>query len=108
MNLQIIYNMWRYENQNKNAKEIAKRAGDMYEKFVLFVEALEDIGVNLENAKKAYQKAHNRLTDGKGNLIGRAEAMRKLGLQTRKKLDKALIDKQSDDPETPGITDESK
>ena len=108
MNLQIIYNMWRYENQNKNAKEIAKRAGDMYEKFVLFVEALEDIGVNLENAKKAYQKAHNRLTDGKGNLIGRAEAMRKLGLQTKKKLDKALVDKQSDDPETLGITDESK
>ena len=108
MNLQIIHNMWRYEYQNKNAKEIAKRAGDMYDKFVGFVDALEDVGDKLDKAQSAYQTAHNRLTDGRGNLVGRAEAIHKLGLQTNKKLDKELVDNQSDNDETPVITDESK
>ena len=108
MTLRIIHNMWRYEYQNKNAQEIAKRAGDMYDKFVGFVDALEDVGDKLDKAQSAYQTAHNRLADGKGNLVGRAEAIRKLGLQTNKKLDKALVDKQSDDVDISEISDESK
>ena len=107
MNLQIIHNMWRYEYQNKNAKEIAKRAGDMYDKFVGFVDALDDVGDKLDKAQLAYQTAHNRLTDGRGNLVGRAEAIHKLGLQTNKKLDKELVDKQNDDDKTAEITDDS-
>ncbi len=93
MNLQIISNMWRYEYQNQNAREIAKRAGDMYDKFVGFVDALEDIGDKLDKAQEAYNTAHNRLTDGKGNLVGRAEAIRTLGLETNKKLSNKLINK---------------
>ncbi len=93
MNLQIISNMWRYEYQNQNAREIAKRAGDMYDKFVGFIDALEDIGDKLDKAQVAYQTAHNRLTDGKGNLVGRAEAIRNLGLETNKKLPNKLINK---------------
>lgn len=108
MNLQIIHNMWRYEYQNKNAQEIAKRAGDMYDKIVGFVDALEDIGKKLDSAQSAYQTAHKRLTSGKGNLVGRADAIHKLGLQTNKRLDKELIDKQSDDDEMPVIVDDSK
>lgn len=108
MTLRIIHNMWRYEYQNKNAQEIAKRAGDMYDKFVGFVDALEDVGDKLDKAQSAYQTAHNRLVDGKGNLVGRAEAIRKLGLQTNKKLDKAIVDRQSENDETLEITDDSK
>jgi len=93
LNLQIIHNMWRYEYQNQNAQEIAKRAGDMYDKFVGFVDALEDIGDKLDKAQEAYHTAHNRLTDGKGNLVGRAEAIRSLGLDTNKKLSDKLINK---------------
>ncbi len=85
--------MWRYEYQNQNAQEIAKRAGDMYDKFVGFVDALEDIGDKLDKAQVAYHTAHNRLTDGKGNLISRAEAIRNLGLETNKKLSNKLINK---------------
>jgi DNA recombination protein RmuC len=107
MNLQIIHNMWRYEYQNKNAKEIAKRAGDMYDKFVGFVDALEDIGDKLDKAQSSYQTAHNRLTDGRGNLVGRAEAIHKLGLQTNKKLNKELVDKHNDNDEIPEVTDKS-
>jgi len=106
--LQIIHNMWRYEYQNSNAQEIAKRAGDMYDRFVGFVEALDDIGEKLNKAQSSYQTAHKRLTTGKGNLVGRAEAIRKLGLKTNKKLDKELVDIQSDDVTTPEITDASK
>jgi len=91
MNLHIIHNMWRYEYQNRNAQQIAKSAGDMYEKFVGFVEALEDVGDKLDKAQSAYQTAHNRLTEGKGNLVKRAEDMRKLGLETSKKLPDELV-----------------
>ena len=108
MTLRIIHNMWRYEYQNKNAQEIAKRAGDMYDKFVGFVDALEDVGDKLDKAQSAYQTAHNRLVDGKGNLVGRAEAIRKLGLQTNKKLDKAIVDRKSQTDEYLEITDDSK
>ncbi|MBM2830035.1 MAG: hypothetical protein HW411_825 [Gammaproteobacteria bacterium] len=104
MNLHIIHNMWRYEYQNQNAQEIAKRAGDMYDKFVGFVDALEDIGDKLGKAQTAYQTAHNRLTDGKGNLVGKAEAIRNLGLETNKKLSNELIDKTQEEEETPRIT----
>ena len=94
MNLQVIQNMWRYEYQNQNAQEIAKRAGDMYDKFAGFVEALEDIGDKLGKAQGAYDTAHNRLIDGKGNLISRAEAIRKLGdLKTNKLLPNDLVNK---------------
>lgn len=96
MNLHIIHNMWRYEYQNRNAQEIAKRAGDLYDKFVGFVEALEDIGDKLDKAQSAYQTAHNRLTEGKGNLVKKAEDMRKLGLETSKKLPDNFINKISD------------
>jgi len=94
MNLQIIQNMWRYEYQNQNAQEIAKRAGDMYDKFSGFVEALENVGDKLNKAQDAYDTAHNRLIDGKGNLVSRAEAIRKLGdLKTNKQLPDELVNK---------------
>ncbi len=91
MSLQLIHNMWRYEYQNQNAREIAKRAGDMYDKFVGFTDALKDIGDKLDKAQGAYQTAHNRLAEGRGNLISRAEKIRELGgLKTDKQLGKQL------------------
>ena len=94
MNLQIIQNMWRYEYQNQNAQEIAKRAGDLYDKFTGFVNSLDDIGKNLDKAKESYQKAHKQLTDGKGNLISKVENIRELGnLKTKKQLSQELVNK---------------
>jgi DNA recombination protein RmuC len=103
MNLRIIQNMWRYEYQNKNAQQIAKSAADMYEKFAGFVEALEDIGDKLDKAQSAYKTAHNRLSEGKGNLIKRAEDMRKLGLETGKRLPEDLVNKSQEENETPAL-----
>lgn len=102
MNLQLIQNMWRYEYQNLNAKEIAKKAGDMYEKFSGFVESLEDVGDKLGKAQSAYDTAYKRLVDGRGNLISRAEAIRKLGdLKTNKKLSSELVNKALTDDSEP-------
>lgn len=94
MNLQIIQNMWRYEYQNQHAQEISKQAGNMYDKLAGFVEALEDVGDKIGKAQSAYDTAHKRLIDGKGNLISRAEAIRKLGdLKTNKQLSDDLVNK---------------
>ena len=100
LNLQVIQNMWRYEYQSRNAREIAKRAGDMYDKFVGFAEALKEVGDRLDKAQLAYQTAHKRLLDGKGNLVARAEAIRKLGeLNTGKQLPPALVQQAADNDE---------
>lgn len=103
MNLQIIHNMWRYEYQNQNAQEIARRAGDMYDKFVLFVEALEDVGDKLDKAQDSWQTAYKRLADGRGNLVKRAEDIRKLGLHTDKTLPNHLVNKTLEEEETPAL-----
>ncbi len=89
--LRIISNIWRYEDQNKNALIIAKKAGDLYDKFVGFVEALEDVGQKIGKAQESYQTARNRLTDGKGNLVRRTEELRKLGVKAQKELPEGLV-----------------
>ena len=84
--LRIIQNIWRYEYQNKNAREIANKAGDLYDKFVGFVEAIEDVGKQLAKAKQSYENAYSRLAKGKGNLIKRAYALKEMGVKTKKNL----------------------
>ncbi|HKK15347.1 MAG TPA: DNA recombination protein RmuC, partial [Gammaproteobacteria bacterium] len=101
MNLQIIHNVWRNEYQNQHAQDIASKAGAMYDKFVSFVEALEDVGDKLGKAQGSYETAYKRLTDGRGNLVKRAEDIRKLGLQTDKSLPAHLVNKTLDDEEKP-------
>ncbi len=98
LNLQIIQNMWRHEYQNQNIQEIAKQASDMYDKLNGFIEALEDIDKHLGKAKESYDKAHNRLSSGQGNLITRAEKMRKLGdLKVKKALPESLVQQASEE-----------
>jgi len=89
--LQIIHNIWRYEQQNRNAVEIARKAGDLHDKFVGFVEALDDIGANLDKARESYATARKRLTAGKGNLVTRTVALRKLGAKAKKTLPETLL-----------------
>jgi len=84
--LRTINHMWRQEEQNRNSLAIAKQAGNLYDKFIGFVEALEEVGGRLNQTVEAWQLARKRLTSGKGNLISRAEALRKLGVQNTKRL----------------------
>jgi DNA recombination protein RmuC len=89
--LRIINNIWRFEDQNKNAMIIAKKAGDLYDKFVGFVEALDDVGHKIGKAQDSYRTARNRLTEGRGNLIRRTEELRQLGVKAQKELPEELV-----------------
>jgi DNA recombination protein RmuC len=90
--LQIINNIWRYEHQNINAQQIATDAGRLHDHFVLFIEALEQVGAQLGKATESYELAHKRLTSGKGNLVGRTVKLQKLGAKTKKALDNQLLE----------------
>ncbi len=84
--LRTIEHIWRREHQEQNAQMIAKSAEALYEKLVAFVDDMGDIGKQLERANKSYEGAMNKLQSGRGNLIKRAEDMRKLGLKPKKQL----------------------
>ena len=84
--LRTIHHMWRLDEQGRNGLVIAKEAGNLYDKFVGFVEAFSEVGTRLDQAKQSWQVAEKRLATGKGNLISRAAALKKLGVQPGKEL----------------------
>lgn len=89
--LRTIENLWRTERQNQNALEIAKQAGALYDKFVGFVDSLEDVGKRLEQTQVAYESAHKRLSSGTGNLVTRSDKLKRLGANTSKNIRGALL-----------------
>lgn len=86
--LSMIEQVWDENRRDRNATEIAEAAGRMYEKFVGFMADMEKIKKAIDGADKAYGDAMNKLREGKGNLIKRAEDIRELGAKTRKQLSK--------------------
>lgn len=84
--LRTIAHIWRNEQQNQNALNIAKEGGNLYDKFVVFVNTLEGVGKNLDQAQGQFQRAMKQLSSGRGNLINRANKLRQLGIQTNKTL----------------------
>jgi len=90
--LRTIASVWKHERHNRNANEIAERAGRLYDKFKSFVDDMQKIDKGIASAKNAYDDAFNKLKTGKGNIIGRIENMRELGAKTTKELPKELID----------------
>ncbi len=90
--LRTIASIWRQENQNKNAIEIARQSGALYDKFVGFVEDLQTIGSRIEQTQSAYSDAMKKLSTGRGNLLNSAEKIRKLGAKASKTLPQTLID----------------
>lgn len=91
--LKMIASLWQQEFQNRNAMEIAEQSGALYDKFVLLIDDLIDVGRKLEVAQTGYKDAMNKLRDGKGNLIKRVEDIRKLGAKTKKSLPQSLVDR---------------
>ncbi|MAY02117.1 MAG: DNA recombination protein RmuC [Gammaproteobacteria bacterium] len=90
--LRTIQNIWRYEQQNTNAQEIAQSAGKLYDKFVLFMQSLDEIGSNLNKTQKAYDEAYNRIYTGHGNLVKRVQQLQDLGARTSKSIPDRLLD----------------
>ena len=96
--LRTIANIWKNEYQNRNALEIARQGGDLYDKFVGFAEDLKTVGKHIDVTQKVYVDAMKKLVDGKGNLVSRAQRIKELGANTTKLIDKKLL-KQSEENE---------
>jgi len=94
--LRTIASIWRQENQNRNALEIARHGGQLYDKFKSFTDDLIKVGENLKTTKSNYDLAMNKLSVGKGNLVNRADKLKELGAKATKKIDARLQDRSND------------
>ncbi|RUO72443.1 DNA recombination protein RmuC [Pseudidiomarina sediminum] len=95
--LRTVNNIWQYEHQNQNAQRIASDAAKLYDKFVGFIEDMQKIGKSLDTVRNHYDGAMNKLSSGRGNLVGRVEKFKEMGVQTSKKLDSKLLGDDSED-----------
>ncbi len=96
--LRTVAHLWRQEQQNRNAQEIASRGAELYDKLVGFVDDLLTLGNRLEQAQKAYDGAYNKFTGGKGNVIRQAEMLKGLGIKPTKNLPQDMINTALDEP----------
>lgn len=97
--LRVIDSLWKQERQSQNAREIAERAGWLYDKFVLFIQDLDEVGNRLQQLDKAYSAARNKLTEGRGNLVSRSEQLKLLGARASKSLPSDLLERAMTDAE---------
>ena len=94
--LRTIASVWKQERQTKNAIEIAKQSGALYDKFVGFIEDMDKIGKSIDASRTAYDGAINKLHKGSGNLVKRAQEIEKLGAKTTKQIASKFIE--NDEP----------
>ncbi len=90
--LKLIADLWKREYQNRNSMEIADRGAKLYDKFVGFVENLEKVGRNLDQAKNVYNDAYKQLHTGNDNLVIQTQKLKSLGIKNKKDLPQSLID----------------
>jgi DNA recombination protein RmuC len=95
--VRTIAHVWRQEHQNRNALEIARLCGAMYDKFVGFVEDLDGVGKSISQTQKNYDEAYKKLTTGNGNLVRSAQRVKELGVKPNKSLPNVLIEKLEDE-----------
>ena len=93
MTLRIINNVWRYEKQNRNAQEIAQRAGALYDKLRVPVDEMETLGKQLATAERTYSSVYAKLATGKANLVRQVERFRELGATVKKPMPDKLVDR---------------
>lgn len=91
--LRTISYIWKQDLQNKNAEEIARQAGALYDKFVGFTDDLLKLGGQLDTVTKTYKESMKKLSEGTGNLVRRTEKLRKLGAESSKVQNPKLIDR---------------
>ena len=86
LSLLLIQELWKRENQSRNQMELLQKAGSIHDKVTLFLESFTEIGFELGQARAAYDRARDRLTDGRGNVIRQTEQMAELGAKVKKDL----------------------
>jgi len=88
--LRAIENVWKYEKQTQNAKNIANRAGALYDKFVNFSDDMVKISRQFDTLQNSFESAKKRLSEGKGNIVRQVEQLKEMGAQTNKQIPKEL------------------
>lgn len=84
--LRTVTSLWKQERQQKNAMEIAKRGGDLYDKFVGVVNDLDQLGKKIKSVSETHDQLMGKISTGKGNLISQVEKLKELGVKTEKSL----------------------
>jgi DNA recombination protein RmuC len=101
--IRTVAHLWKQEQQTRNVQEIARRGGDLYDKFVGFVEDLRAVGNRLSQAKDSYDEAYGKLAAGRGNLVRQAELLKSMGVKAKKALPLDLIGSASEFGEEPAL-----
>jgi DNA recombination protein RmuC len=84
--LRTVAALWKQDRQEKNALEIAKRGGLLYEKFAGLLRDLQNLGEKLNSAQKAHEEVIKKVSEGRGNLVDQVEDLKRLGAKTEKSL----------------------
>lgn len=90
--LKTIEQLWRYERQSENTVKLIKRAAEVHDKFVGFVESFEKVGSQLNTAQTTYEKARKQMVSGSGNLVRQAEMLKELAGRTKKEIPDHLLE----------------
>ena len=95
--LSTVASIWKQEDQKRNALEIAKEGGLLYDKFEGFVQDLIKVGKSIKSSKESYEDAMSKLTEGRGNIIKKIENLKDLGAKTKKSIPQNIIDRANQD-----------
>ncbi len=95
--LRTIDSMWNNEKQQRNAIEIARQAGALYDKFEGFVSDLTKVGKKMDDAKDEYKGAMNKLVEGRGNIITSIEKLKKMGAKAKKSIPEPILKRAQED-----------
>jgi DNA recombination protein RmuC len=91
--LNIIRQLWRFEDQNKYSARLAEEASKVYNQLRLFLESMDALGKQLDKSRQTYDTALKQFISGKGNLVKRVEDFQKLGVSVQKEMPAEMLEK---------------
>jgi DNA recombination protein RmuC len=96
VSLRAVENSWKYERQQRNAQEIAQRAGLLFDKFAGFIESVEKLGNQIATVQKTYDETFSKLHSGSGSMTSQFQKLQKLGASNSKNLPEHIVKKLED------------
>jgi len=93
--LNIVRQLWRFEDQNRHAAELSQQASKVYNQLRLFLESMQSLGKQIEKSKETYDKAMAQFISGRGNLVKKVEDFQKLGVSVQKEMPPEILEKAS-------------
>ena len=97
--VKMVSDLWKRDQQSKNALEIARQGEKLYDKFIGFLNSMDDIGKHIVDAQESFNKALGQLKQGRGNLVSRAEKLKHLGIKSSKILPATMKNYEADEDE---------